>query len=83
MSDPLKHECGIAVVRLRKPLSYYHDKYGTPLWGLNKLFLLMEKQVKTVLVLAVVSWICHLVSPTSSATVMPLRTPWLLFSAVS
>ncbi|NWK56330.1 amidophosphoribosyltransferase [Verrucomicrobiaceae bacterium N1E253] len=44
MSDFLKHECGIAVVRLRKPLSYYQDKYGTPLWGLNKLFLLMEKQ---------------------------------------
>ncbi|MFC4994367.1 amidophosphoribosyltransferase [Rubritalea tangerina] len=44
MSDPLKHECGIAVVRLRKPLSYYVEKYGTPLWGLNKLFLLMEKQ---------------------------------------
>lgn len=44
MSDSLKHECGIAVVRLRKPLSYYKDKYGTPLWGLNKLFLLMEKQ---------------------------------------
>jgi len=44
MSDPLKHECGIAVVRLRKPLQYYIDKYGTPLWGLNKLFLLMEKQ---------------------------------------
>lgn len=44
MSDPLKHECGIAVVRLRKPLAYYIEKYGTPLWGLNKLFLLMEKQ---------------------------------------
>ncbi|MGB1259734.1 MAG: amidophosphoribosyltransferase, partial [Akkermansiaceae bacterium] len=44
MSDPLKHECGIAVVRLKHPLSYYKDKYGTPLWGLNKLFLLMEKQ---------------------------------------
>ena len=44
MSDPLKHECGIAVVRLRKPISYYIEKYGTPLWGLNKLFLLMEKQ---------------------------------------
>jgi amidophosphoribosyltransferase len=44
MSDSLQHECGIAVVRLRKPLSYYKDKYGTPLWGLNKLFLLMEKQ---------------------------------------
>ncbi len=44
MSDSIKHECGIAVVRLRKPLSYYKDKYGTALWGLNKLFLLMEKQ---------------------------------------
>lgn len=44
MSDPLKHECGIAVVRLKKPLAYYQDKYGTSLWGFNKLFLLMEKQ---------------------------------------
>ncbi len=44
MSDFLKHECGIAAVRLRKPLAYYYDRYGTSLWGLNKLFLLMEKQ---------------------------------------
>ena len=44
MSDPLKHECGIAVVRLKKPLAYYQDKYNTALWGFNKLFLLMEKQ---------------------------------------
>jgi len=44
MSDPLQHECGIAVVRLKRPLSYYQDKYGTPTWGFNKLFLLMEKQ---------------------------------------
>jgi len=44
MSDFLKHECGIAAVRLRKPLAYYHDRYGTSLWGFNKLFLLMEKQ---------------------------------------
>ncbi len=44
MSDFLTHECGIAAVRLRKPLAYYHDRYGTNLWGLNKLFLLMEKQ---------------------------------------
>jgi amidophosphoribosyltransferase len=44
MSDFLKHECGIAAVRLRKPLAYYHDRYGTCLWGFNKLFLLMEKQ---------------------------------------
>lgn len=44
MSDPLKHECGIAVVRLKKPLAYYQDRYGSALWGFNKLFLLMEKQ---------------------------------------
>ncbi len=44
MSDFLTHECGIAAVRLRKPLAYYYDRYGTNLWGLNKLFLLMEKQ---------------------------------------
>ncbi|MDX2186738.1 MAG: amidophosphoribosyltransferase [Opitutaceae bacterium] len=44
MSDPIKHECGVALVRLRKPLSYYQEKYGTPLWGFTKLFLLMEKQ---------------------------------------
>lgn len=44
MSDHLNHECGIAVVRLRKPLAYYQDRYGSALWGFNKLFLLMEKQ---------------------------------------
>ncbi|MGF1453136.1 MAG: amidophosphoribosyltransferase [Opitutales bacterium] len=44
MSDPIKHECGIALVRLRQPLAYYQQKYGTPLYGFNKLFLLMEKQ---------------------------------------
>jgi amidophosphoribosyltransferase len=44
MSDRLTHECGIAVVRLKKPLAYYQDKYGSALWGFNKLFLLMEKQ---------------------------------------
>ncbi|MEN9975511.1 MAG: hypothetical protein RLZZ282_1517 [Verrucomicrobiota bacterium] len=44
MSDFLTHECGIAAVRLRKPLAYYYDRYGTCLWGLNKLFVLMEKQ---------------------------------------
>lgn len=44
MSEPLKHECGIAMVRLLKPLSYYKEKYGTYLYGLNKLMLLMEKQ---------------------------------------
>jgi len=44
MSDPIKHECGIALVRLLKPLSYYQEKYGTWMYGLNKLYLLMEKQ---------------------------------------
>lgn len=44
MSDFLKHECGIAAVRLRKPLAYYQDRYQTSLWGFNRLMLLMEKQ---------------------------------------
>jgi len=44
MSDQIKHECGIAFIRLRKPLSFYQEKYGTSLYGLNKLYLLMEKQ---------------------------------------
>ena len=44
MSDPIKHECGIALLRLKKPLQYYFDKYGTAFYGLNKLHLLMEKQ---------------------------------------
>ena len=44
MSDALKHECGIAMVRLLKPLQYYKDKYGTAFYGINKMYLLMEKQ---------------------------------------
>jgi amidophosphoribosyltransferase len=44
VSDAIKHECGIALIRLRKPLAYYQERYGTPLYGLNKLYLLMEKQ---------------------------------------
>jgi amidophosphoribosyltransferase len=44
MSDFIKHECGIALVRLLKPLDYYVKKYGTPYYGLNKMYLLMEKQ---------------------------------------
>src|ERR1700722_1221941 len=44
MSDFVSHECGVALVRLLKPLSHYQEKYGTPLWGFTKLFLLMEKQ---------------------------------------
>ncbi len=42
--EQLKHECGIAMIRLLKPLDYYHQKYGTWMYGLNKLYLLMEKQ---------------------------------------
>lgn len=42
--EPLKHECGVAMVRLLKPLSYYEKKYGSWMYGLNKLYLLMEKQ---------------------------------------
>ena len=44
MSDQIKHECGVVLLRLLKPLSYYQEKYGTPLYGLNKLYLMMEKQ---------------------------------------
>lgn len=44
MSDNIKHECGIVVLRLLKPLEFYVEKYGTPFYGLNKLYLLMEKQ---------------------------------------
>lgn len=42
--EPLLHECGVAMIRLRKPLSYYSEKYGTWAYGMNKLFLLMNKQ---------------------------------------
>lgn len=45
MSDPIKHECGVALVRLRKPLDYYKEKYGTQLYGLKKLQMLMNKQL--------------------------------------
>lgn len=44
MSDSIKHECGVALVRLRQPLGYYKEKYDNVLWGFQKLFLLMEKQ---------------------------------------
>ncbi|MSU47445.1 MAG: amidophosphoribosyltransferase [Opitutaceae bacterium] len=44
MSEFISHECGIALVRLKQPLAYYQEKYGTPLWGFQQLFLLMEKQ---------------------------------------
>lgn len=44
MSDPIKHECGIALLRLKKPLQFYNEKYGTPFYGVNKMYLLLEKQ---------------------------------------
>lgn len=44
MSDAIKHECGISVIRLLKPLEYYHKKYGTAFYGVNKMYLMMEKQ---------------------------------------
>ena len=44
MSDHLNHECGLALIRLLKPLEYYKKKYGTSTYGLNKLYLMLEKQ---------------------------------------
>ena len=44
MSELIKHECGVAMIRLLKPLDFYKEKYGTWMYGLNKLYLLMEKQ---------------------------------------
>ena len=44
MSDAIKHECGIALLRLKKPLSYFEEKYGSALFGINKMYLMMEKQ---------------------------------------
>ena len=44
MSDAIKHECGIALLRLKKPLEFYLEKYGSAFYGLNKMYLLMEKQ---------------------------------------
>ncbi|WP_394906622.1 amidophosphoribosyltransferase [uncultured Mesonia sp.] len=44
MSDAIKHECGIALLRLRKPLEFYKEKYGTAFYGVNKMYLMLEKQ---------------------------------------
>lgn len=44
MSDAIKHECGIALIRLKKPLQFYKEKYGTAFYGVNKMYLMMEKQ---------------------------------------
>ena len=44
MSDSIHHECGVALLRLLKPLDFYYEKYGSTLYGLNKMYLLLEKQ---------------------------------------
>ena len=44
MSDTIKHECGIALIRLLKPLEYYKEKYGSAFYGVNKMYLMLEKQ---------------------------------------
>jgi amidophosphoribosyltransferase len=44
MSDAIKHECGISLIRLLKPLEYYQQKYGSAFYGVNKMYLMMEKQ---------------------------------------
>ena len=44
MSDAIKHECGIALVRLLKPLEFYKEKYGSSFYGLQKMYLMLEKQ---------------------------------------
>lgn len=43
--EPLKHECGVVLIRLLKPLEYYQEKYGTWMYGLNKLYLMMENSI--------------------------------------
>jgi amidophosphoribosyltransferase len=56
MSDALQHECGIALVRLLKPLEFYKEKYGTAFYGIQKMYLLMENNTiedKMVLVLSI------------------------------
>ena len=44
MSDFIKHECGIALIHLKKPLSFFKEKYGTVLYGIDKMFLMLQKQ---------------------------------------
>ena len=44
MSDAIKHECGLSMIRLLKPLEYYKEKYGSAFYGVNKMYLMMEKQ---------------------------------------
>ena len=70
MSDFLKHECGIAMIRLLKPLSYYHEKYGSALYGFNQLFLLMEKQHNRGKM--------GLASAVSNSALLQVRPTWLV-----
>ena len=51
MSDFLQHECGVAMIRLLKPLSYYKEKYNTSFYALNKMYLMMEKELKLLCIL--------------------------------
>ena len=44
MSDAIKHECGVALIRLRKPFSFYQEKYGSAFYGIEKMRLLLQKQ---------------------------------------
>lgn len=78
MSDFLKHECGVAAIRLLKPLSYFQDKYGSTLWAFNKLLILMEKQYnrgQDGAGIGCVKLNMPLASPTCSAPGTPARTP--------
>ena len=59
MSDQINHECGLALIRLLKPLDFYKKKYGSSAYGLNKLYLMLENNItadKMVLALLVLNW---------------------------
>lgn len=76
--EPLKHECGVATIRLLKPLEYYQQKYGTWMYALNKLYLMMEKQHNRggrVLVWLVSNWAVSLVMSICSVSVQRARMP--------
>ena len=82
MSDAIKHECGIALIRLKKPLSYYQEKYGTALFGINKMYLMMENstiEVKMVQVLQVLNSIWSQENDTSVEFVLVKNNPFKIF----
>ena len=82
MSELIKHECGVAQVRLKKPLEYFSEKYGTPLYGFYKLFLLMEKQRnrgQDGAGVASVNSTCCRASPTCFANGASRAMPWTGF----